>query len=79
MLFVLDNCEHLLEASAAVVNDILGSCAKVTILATSREPLMVAGEVNWQVPSLSLTDEAIELFADRARRARPDFTVDDTT
>ena len=54
MLFVLDNCEHLLEASAAVVNDILGSCANVTILATSREPLMVAGEVNWQVPSLSL-------------------------
>jgi predicted ATPase/class 3 adenylate cyclase/DNA-binding CsgD family transcriptional regulator len=77
MLFVLDNCEHLLEASAAVVNDILGSCSKVTILATSREPLMVAGEVNWQVPSLSLADEAIELFSDRARRARPNFTVDD--
>jgi predicted ATPase/class 3 adenylate cyclase/DNA-binding CsgD family transcriptional regulator len=76
MLFVLDNCEHLLDASAAVVNDILGSCSKVTILATSREPLMVAGEVNWQVPSLSLADEAIELFADRARRGRPDFTLE---
>ena len=76
MLFVLDNCEHLLEASAAVVNDILGACSRVTILATSREPLMVAGEVNWQVPSLSLTDEAIELFADRARRARLDFTLE---
>ena len=77
MLFVLDNCEHVLEASAALVNDILGYCANVTILATSREPLMVTGEVNWQVPSLSLTDEAIDLFADRARRARPNFAVDD--
>ena len=76
MLLVLDNCEHVLEAGAALVNDILGSCANVTILATSREPLMVGGEVNWQVPSLSLTDEAIELFADRARRARPDFTLE---
>ena len=54
MLLVLDNCEHVLEAGAALVNDILGSCANVTILATSREPLMVGGEVNWQVPSLSL-------------------------
>jgi predicted ATPase/class 3 adenylate cyclase/DNA-binding CsgD family transcriptional regulator len=75
MLLVLDNCEHVLEASAALVNEILGSCGNVTILATSREPLMVTGEVNWQVPSLSLADEAIELFADRARRARPDFAV----
>ena len=49
----------------------------MTILATSREPLMVGGEVSWQVPSLSLTDEAIDLFADRARRARPNFAVDD--
>ena len=76
MLLVLDNCEHVLEAGAALVNDILAVLANVTILATSREPLMVGGEVNWQVPSLSLTDEAIELFADRARRARPDFTLE---
>jgi predicted ATPase/DNA-binding CsgD family transcriptional regulator len=75
MLLVLDNCEHLLEASAALVNDLLAGCANVTVFATSREPIMVAGEVNWQVPSLSLDDEAIDLFADRARRARPDFTV----
>ena len=74
---VLDNCEHLLEASAALVNDVLAGCSQVTILATSREPLMVAGEVNWQVPSLSLADEAVELFTDRARRARPDFAVTD--
>jgi predicted ATPase/class 3 adenylate cyclase/DNA-binding CsgD family transcriptional regulator len=75
MLLVLDNCEHLLEASAALVNDLLATCAKVTILSTSREPLVVSGEVVWQVPSLSLADEAIELFTDRARRARPDFAV----
>ena len=47
------------------------------MLATSREPIGVAGEVSWRVPSLSLADEAIELFADRARHARPDFTVTD--
>jgi predicted ATPase/class 3 adenylate cyclase/DNA-binding CsgD family transcriptional regulator len=77
MLVVLDNCEHLLESSAALVNDLLGASTTLTILATSREPLIVAGEVNWQVPSLSLADEAIELFADRARRARPNFAVTD--
>jgi class 3 adenylate cyclase len=77
LLVVLDNCEHLLEASAALVNDVLAGCSRVAILATSREPLMVAGEVNWQVPSLSLADEAVDLFTDRARRARPDFAVTD--
>ncbi len=77
MLLVLDNCEHLLEASAALVNELLARCPNVTVFATSREPLMVAGEVNWQVPSLSLDDEAIDLFTDRARRARPGFAVTD--
>ncbi len=77
MLLVLDNCEHLLEASAELVNNVLAGCSRITILATSREPLMVAGEVNWQVPSLSLADEAVELFTDRARRARPDFKATD--
>ena len=42
MLVVLDNCEHLLEASAALSNDLLGSCPGLTILATSREPIGVA-------------------------------------
>jgi len=77
MLVVLDNCEHLLEASAALVTDMLAACSRVTIMATSREPLLVPGEVNWGVPSLTLADEAIELFSDRARRARPDFAVND--
>ncbi len=49
----------------------------LTLLATSREPIGVAGEVSWRVPSLSLADEAIELFTDRARHARPDFAVTD--
>jgi predicted ATPase/class 3 adenylate cyclase/DNA-binding CsgD family transcriptional regulator len=77
MLLVFDNCEHLLEACADLVNDVLEGCSRVTILATSREPLLVSGEVNWQVPSLSLADEAVDLFTDRARRARPDFAVTD--
>ena len=47
------------------------------MLATSREAIGVAGEVSWRVPSLSLADEAIELFTDRARHARPDFAVTD--
>ena len=77
MLMVLDNCEHLLDASAALVAALLAACPALTLLATSREPIGVAGEVSWRVPSLSLADEAIELFTDRARRARPDFAVTD--
>jgi predicted ATPase/class 3 adenylate cyclase/DNA-binding CsgD family transcriptional regulator len=77
MLVVLDNCEHLLDASAALVAALLGAAASLTFLTTSREPIGVAGEVSWRVPSLSLADEAIELFIDRARHARPDFVVTD--
>ncbi|QLL06541.1 LuxR family transcriptional regulator [Mycobacterium vicinigordonae] len=75
MLLLLDNCEHLLDACSDMIVELLKSCAHLTILATSREPLGVPGELNWRVPSLSLDDEAIVLFADRARRARPDFVV----
>ncbi|MFD4180748.1 LuxR C-terminal-related transcriptional regulator [Rhodococcus sp. NPDC058514] len=77
MLVVLDNCEHLLDASATLVVGLLGGAARITVLATSREQLGVAGEATWQVPSLSLVDEAVELFADRARLARTDFTITD--
>jgi len=79
MLVVLDNCEHLLDAIAALVVALLGASDTLTLLATSREPIGVPGEVTWRVPSLSLTDEAIDLFGDRARRVVPDFTVDDET
>ena len=47
----------------------------MTLLTTSREPIGVAGEVSWRVPSLSPADDAIELFSDRARRAKPDFRI----
>ena len=77
MLMVLDNCEHLLDACAQLVVALLGAAAGLTLLATSREPIGVSGEVSWRVPSLSLADEAIELFTDRARRVRPDFAVSD--
>ncbi len=79
LLVVLDNCEHLLDAIAALVVALLGASSALTLLATSREPIGVPGEVTWRVPSLSLTDEAVELFGDRARRVVPDFTIDDET
>ena len=75
MLVVLDNCEHLLDATAALVIALLSACPRLTLLVTSREPIGVAGEMTWQVPSLSLADEAIELFVDRARLVRPDFRI----
>ena len=77
ILVVLDNCEHLLDACADLVVALLGSCAGLTLLATSREAIGVAGEVGWRVPSLSLNDEAIALFTDRVRHVRPDFAVSD--
>jgi len=76
-LVVLDNCEHLLDGCASGIVTLLGTCARLIVLATSREPIGVPGEVTWRVPSMSLADEAIELFADRARRVRPDFVLSD--
>ncbi len=75
MLLVLDNCEHLLDASAELVVALLDAGPGVTILATSREPIGIAGELTWRVPSLSVDGEAVALFVDRARRTRPDFTL----
>ena len=75
LLIVLDNCEHLLDSSANLIIAALEACAGLTLLTTSREPIGLAGEVTWRVPSLSLDDEAIELFVERARRVRPDFAV----
>jgi predicted ATPase/class 3 adenylate cyclase/DNA-binding CsgD family transcriptional regulator len=77
MLVVLDNCEHLLDACAALMMAFLETCPGVALLVTSREPIGVAGEVSWRVPSLSLADEAVELFTDRARHARSDFEISD--
>jgi len=74
-LLVLDNCEHVLDGCAALAEDLLRACPALVILATSREPVGAAGEVTWRVPSLPVDGAAIELFADRGRRARPGFAV----
>ena len=72
-LLVLDNCEHLLEPLAALVDRLQGACPRLTVLATSREPLLVDGEQTWAVPSLELPrgdvieSEAVALFVERAR------------
>jgi len=63
MLLVMDNCEHLAEAAAQLVDVLLDSCPCLKVLATSREPLDVSGEVNRSVPPLSLpttTDTGID-------------------
>ena len=76
LLICLDNCEHLLDASAELADALLRSCPGVSVLATSREPLGVAGETVWRVPSM-VPDEAISLFGERANHARPGFTIDE--
>ena len=82
-LVLLDNCEHLLAAAAPMVLHLLNRCEKVRVLATSREPLGVPGEVTWSVAPLPTPDaasesvaqleanDAIRLFVERARLARP--------
>jgi hypothetical protein len=74
-LLVLDNCEHLLDTCAALAEDLLRACPELVILATSREPVGADGEATWRVPSMPHAGQAVELFADRARRAVPDFEV----
>jgi predicted ATPase/class 3 adenylate cyclase/DNA-binding CsgD family transcriptional regulator len=75
LLIVMDNCEHLLDACAALIGALLSACPSLTLLATSREPIGMPGELTWRVPSLSLDRGAVELFADRARKVRADFKV----
>ena len=84
-LVLLDNCEHLVEACAALVARLVGSCRELTVLATSREPLGVTGEVTFGVPPLAIVDspdlveirnaEAVRLFVDRAELVSPDFEL----
>jgi predicted ATPase/DNA-binding SARP family transcriptional activator len=79
MLLVLDNCEHLLGACARLTETLLAECPGITVLATSREPLHLAGEVDWRVPSLTLSEggdgDAVRLFCDRASAANPNFEL----
>ena len=77
-LLLLDNCEHLIQASAELAEALLRACPDLHILATSRERLNVQGEVTWRVPSLS-AEETLQLFAVRARTARPGFVLDGHT
>ena len=74
-LLVLDNCEHVVDACAAIVHHLLQACRSLSILTTSREPLGVEGEASWRVPSLRLQDEAVELFVDRATSVKPAFRL----
>jgi predicted ATPase/DNA-binding SARP family transcriptional activator/DNA-binding CsgD family transcriptional regulator len=88
MLLVLDNCEHLVDAAAWLTKDLLSACPGLRILATSREPLGISGEIVWPVPTLSLPDpeaaptvedlmgtEAVRLFVDRSRSRLPSFEL----
>jgi non-specific serine/threonine protein kinase len=88
LLLILDNCEHLIQASAQLTESLLHACPDVHILATSREGLGVAGEISFLVPSLSSPDpaqaiqvdtlakyESVQLFMDRAVTALPGFAV----
>ncbi len=74
-LLLLDNCEHVVGAAAALVESLVGAATGLAVLTTSREPLGVPGEVAWRVPSLS-TPDAVALFADRGARVRPGFVVE---
>jgi predicted ATPase len=87
LLLVLDNCEHLVDACAALVDVLLPACPGVRVLATSREALRVAGELVWPAPPLETPPtgevapdvlagcEAVRLFVERARAVRPDFAL----
>jgi predicted ATPase len=74
-LVVVDNCEHLLSTVADVVERLIAACPSITVLATSREPLMVSGERLVPVTSLGLAD-AERLFVERAHTEAPDLVID---
>jgi predicted ATPase/transcriptional regulator with XRE-family HTH domain len=88
MLFVLDNCEHLIEDVAPLAASLLSACPRLKILTTSREALRIPGEWLYSVPALDMPKEfsivdietisefpALVLFAERARAARSDFAL----
>ena len=88
LLLVLDNCEHVIDASARLVQALLARCRRLSVLVTSREALRVRGEVRYPVAGLSVPDPAVpatvgdllgygavRLFVDRARANAPEFTL----
>ncbi|MET7330444.1 BTAD domain-containing putative transcriptional regulator [Nonomuraea sp. NPDC005650] len=87
ILLILDNCEHMIEAAAAFADRLLGECRRLRIVATSREPLGITGEVLWQVEPLALPEQgadpaeagaspAVRLLRDRAELVRKDIGSD---
>ncbi len=90
LLLVLDNCEHLIDATAKFADTVVRRCPRVRVIATSREPLGIDGERVYRVPSLSLPDkdadgvedladsDAVELFVARARVHDAAFVLDET-
>ena len=91
LLLILDNCEHLLSASAELVTALMQTCPNLCILVTSREALNIVGELSFRVPSLSIPDarrlpalpalsqyEAMRLFVERAEIVQPGFELTDT-
>jgi predicted ATPase/DNA-binding CsgD family transcriptional regulator len=89
LLLVLDNCEHVIGAAAELCGRLLLGADDVRVLATSREPLRIAGEARYRLAPLTLADpddldaakesEAVALFADRARQADRGFALDEAT
>jgi predicted ATPase/DNA-binding SARP family transcriptional activator len=90
LLLILDNCEHLIQACATLVEELLGECPNLFILATSREALGVPGEKAWRLPSLSLPEqiltqersdflqsEAVNLFIERTADITPDYYLEE--
>ena len=87
LLLVLDNCEHVLGAAAELCRSLLAVADDLAVLATSREPIGVAGETRYRLRPLPVAAadgpdqeaDAVLLFADRARQVEPDFILDETT
>ncbi|HET7271428.1 MAG TPA: BTAD domain-containing putative transcriptional regulator, partial [Rubrobacter sp.] len=88
LLLLLDNCEHLADPVAHLLDNLLDSCPRLRVMVTSREALSVAGETVWRVPSLSVPEadhlptarvltryDAVRLFLDRTRQRLPDFSL----
>ncbi|HEY6682450.1 MAG TPA: BTAD domain-containing putative transcriptional regulator [Propionibacteriaceae bacterium] len=91
LLLIMDNCEHLLDACCALIDEVLAHCPNINIVTTSREPLALPGELVYRVPSLELPSgsvldmrelsrlEAVQLFVERAWLTAPSFKLDGKT
>jgi predicted ATPase len=92
LLLIIDNCEHLIDACSALIQQVLTRCPDINIVTTSREPLALPGELVYRVPSLELPPlggdvdlrqvfrlEAVQLFVERAWLTAPTFKLDANT